>query len=49
MEEKKDSEDVHSKMRKLNEDIEEHGYCPTACEETELEELEEFEENQEEN
>jgi hypothetical protein len=41
LEKKKDSEDVHSKMRKLKEDIEVHGYCPTDSEETELEECEE--------
>lgn len=41
LEEKKNSEDVHSKMRKLKEDIEEHGYCPTDSEEQELEKYEE--------
>jgi len=44
LEEKKDSEDVHSKMRKLKENIEEHGYCPNASEERELEEYEESQE-----
>jgi hypothetical protein len=41
LEGKKNSEDVHSKMRKLKEDIEEHGYCPTDSEEQELEKYEE--------
>ena len=39
------SEDIHIKMRKLKEDIEEHGYYPNDSEERELEE---YEENQEE-
>jgi len=41
LEEKKNPEDSHSRMRKFKEDIEEHGYCPTCEEERELEEYEE--------
>ena len=48
LKEKKDSEDIHNKMKELKRRIEENGYCANESELEELEEFEEFEENQEE-
>jgi hypothetical protein len=45
LEEKKDSEDVHSKMKELRHRVDENGYCAN---ESELRELEEYEESQDE-